>query len=133
MKSSRSNKFSKKNFTKVDTLNSPKWYKNHYNDPLIDESYCWLWCIFCCFTLWQWWGTKNWKFISIRGIPPQSQKKSQNSQKMKKTPLLIVLKNLLYTIVKGVSRCHFNFSDINFFQKFHDFFAKLYHLGKLRV
>ena len=33
MKSLRSNKFSWKNFTKVDTLNSPKWYKNHYNDP----------------------------------------------------------------------------------------------------
>ena len=73
--------FPKKFSQKLTLLILPNDTKITTMIPLIDEYYCWLWCIFCCFTLWQQWGTKNSTFISIRGIPPQNQKKSQNSQK----------------------------------------------------
>ena len=49
---------------------------------------------------------------------------------MKKPPLLIVLKNHLYTSVSSVSRYHFDYWKIKIFQKFYNFFGKLYHLEK---
>ena len=60
----------------------------------------------------------------------QDPKKSQNSQKMKKSPLLIILENIFYKSVSFVVRCNFNISKKIILSLRGSLLWYLYHLGK---